>query len=794
MNVSIADLFENWARIVTRRPWLVLVLAFAIVAGFASRIPLIVVDTSTEGFLHRDDPIMVAYDDFRAKFGRDDSIVIGIETSDPFTFVFLERLRDFHEDLERSTPFVAEITSMLNARWTHGVGDQLLVEDLVEPWPTDPSDLDTLRARVADNPLYRNNLISEDGRIVTVFIELETFVQTGIDSDGRPLERYLSGDENREVIDAARSVIDRHQASNFAIHTVGLTWMADRLAFRLLEDLPKLVRRALIAMAVILFALFGSIRGVVLPLVVVMTALVVTFAALPLLGMTYQLPTQVVALSLMAIGIGDSVHVLAMYYHRRRAGRAHDDALAEAFAHAGPAILITSLTTAAALLSFLSAELAPISNLGLLLPIGVGAAFVATVTLLPALLTVLPEPKRQPTQRSFELIERGIRAIGLWAADHPRTTLGAAAIALTISVFGVVQVRFVHDALRWFPEGDSIRDSTLLLDDRLGGIVSLEILFETDAQDAVKNPELLNALDDLTTLNNVYSEQSRGDAALRIAKTISIVDLLKETNRALNENRQASYRLPESKDLVAQELLLFELSGNDDLSDLADYQYQTARMTLRVPWLDATAYGEFAEGLTEIYRERIDDLADVHMTGRIALLSRTMTAVIQSMTSSYALAFAAVAPLMMIFLGSVRLGLVSMIPNLLPVVAAVGLLGWLDIPLDVFTLLTGSITLGVAVDDTIHFMHGVRKEIEAHGDVRAAIEQTLRVTGQALFSTTLILCCGFGLYATAYMQNFANFGIVTSFALATALLADIAVAPALVTIMGERSNTASRTA
>ncbi len=788
MMESVRNLFESWARFVTRHPWSVLVISLLGVAAFASRIPHIVVDTTTEGFLHKTDPELVAYDDFRERFGRDDSIFVGIETDDPFTFDALERLRDLHEDLESNTPHLYEITSMLNARWTRGNDDQLLVEDLVEEWPTDQRDLDALRERVSANPLYVDNLISRDGRITTVLLDIDTFVQTGIDDDGRPIQRYLSGSEQRAVVEAVRSAVERHTTPEFDIHAVGILWMADRLAYRMLDDLPTLVRRALVAMVVILFALFGTVRGVLLPLCVVVSSMFVAFGSLPLLGMPYQLPTQVVALSLLAIGIGDSIHVLAIYYHYRRDGMCKNDALIDAFAHAGPAILLTSLTTAGALLSFISAEVAPISNVGVLLPIGVAAAFVTTITILPALLVILPEPKKQPTQRSFHFIERGLRGAGLWAADHPRATLSVAAVVLAVAGVGASQVRFSHNPLLWFPEGDVLRDSTLYLNERLGGVVTLEVLFETGEPDGVKSPELLRAIEDITKSNAAYRDRSD---TVSIGKTISIVDLLKETNRALNENSDDAYRLPSSRELVAQELLLFELSGNNDLEDLADYQYETARMTVRAPWVDGTRYGDFINSLMADYRESAGDLADISMTGRVPLLGRTMSAVIQSMTASYIFAFAAVTPMMMLFLGSARLGLISMIPNLLPVVTAVGLMGWFGLPLDVFSLLTGSITLGVAVDDTIHFMHGVRSELALTDDVRGAIERTLSMTGQAMFSTTLILCVGFGLYASAYMRNLVNFGVVTAFALAVALLADILVAPALVSLMGRRSNSGS---
>jgi len=788
----VASGFGRWGAFVARHPWPVLIVALTVCGAFASRLPHVELDTTVEAFLHADDPTLVAYDDFRARFGRDDPIIIGIETPAPFSREFLERLRAFHDDVEASVPHLDDVTSMLNARWTRGRDDELLVRDLVENLPETEADIVALRERVAANPLYLNTLISADGRLTTMEVVLDSYVQDGVDDDGAPVLRHLTSEENSEVMTSLVEVLDRHRGDEFALHTAGLTFMADRLAFRLIDDVRSHVRLAVLLSAATLFVMFGRIKPVVLTLLVAGLSVACTIALLPLLSLPYQPPTQLVPASLFAIGIGDSVHILAIYYQRRERGDDRSAALATAFAHSGAAILMTSVTTAAAMMSFLTAEIAPIARIGLLMPAGVMIAFALTSTLLPALVVLLPErPRSIRTRRS--LLDRVVIGAGIRAARTPWLTVMVAAVVLLAAVVGAARVRFSHDPVRWFPPGDSFRVSSELLNERLGGIVAAEILFETGEKDAVLDPRLLAGLERITRYNDELGPSGPGlapadaRAGLHVAKTISVVDLLKEINRALNENRASHYVLPDSRELVSQELLLFELSGSDDLEDFVDYEYTTARMTVRVPWIDAVGYGDFLDRLTARYREIVGDDAELIVTGRLPVLTRTFTAVIHSMARSYLFAFVAITPLMILILGRPGLGLLAMIPNLFPVVAALGLMGWLGWPLDAFSLLTGSIVLGLAVDDTIHFMYGFHNEYARSGDAVQAVRETLATTGQALFFTTVILCAGFGVYLGGYMRNLSTFASITVLSLLVAFLADIALAPALVVLASRRA-------
>jgi len=257
----------------------------------------------------------------------------------------------------------------------------------------------------------------------------------------------------------------------------------------------------------------------------------------------------------------------------------------------------------------------------------------------------------------------------------------------------------------------------------------------------------------------------------------------KEIHQALNENREEFYAIPSDRELVAQELLLFENSGSDDLEDLVDSRFQVARLTMKLPMVDAVGFEDLLAQVEPAFAETLGDRAGYTITGNWAILGQTINALVRSLSRTYVMAFLTIAPLMMILLGSLRLGALSMLPSVGAIVVTVGLMGWAEIPLDAFTLMVGSVALGLAVDDTIHFMHNFRRAYSRTGDSRSAVRTTLESTGQALLFTSLVISAGFLVYMFASMKNLYFFGLLTAIAIAVAFLANVTLAPALVTLV-----------
>jgi len=793
--------FSTFGHLIYRHHWKTLLLLLALVGTLVSQLPKLTLDTSTEGFLHQEDPTLIAYNKFREQFGRDELILLTIKTQDIFAADFLHKLQKLHRELADNTPYLDDITSLVNARDTRGAKGELLVEDLLENWTGDAQQLAAIKQRALANPVYHNMLLSDDGTITTIVLKTDAFESTqntddalaGFDDGGLELDPQknaertpLSDAQNSEVVKVVHDIAKQYDSDNFRIYLAGSPVVTDVLKKAMQQNMKKFMGMALVAISLVLLLLFRRLSGVVLPMLTVILSLLSTLGLMAALGIPFKLPTQILPSFLLAVGVGASVHLLSVFFRRlqllhegeeRSESSSHKEAaISYALGHSGLAIVMTSLTTAAGLASFAGAEVAPISDLGLVAAIGVLIALLFTLVLTPALLSILPI-KAKTSDRATKR-HRRMDVLMVWiadtATDRSRLVLLISAAVLLFGLSGALQVKFSHKPFEWLPKDNPARIATDFVDQKMGGASSVEVVVDTGEKNGFYQPERMAGL---AQLAGEIGALKQGE--LFVGKTLSLADILKEINKALHENREAFYKIPDNRPLIAQEFLLFENSGSDDLEDFVDSQFSKARFTIKMPWVDAILYDDFLNEVRQRFSKVFGDGVNITTTGMNALLGRTMSATIFSMAESYIIAAVVITLMMILLIGNVRIGLVSMVPNLTPIILTLGLMGWLGLPLDLFTMLIGSIAIGLAVDDTIHFMHNYRRYHHETGDVKQAVRKTLLSSGRAMVVTTIVLAIGFFLYMGANLSNLVNFGLLTGFTIITALLADLFMAPAL---------------
>ncbi|MBW2713754.1 MAG: MMPL family transporter [Deltaproteobacteria bacterium] len=343
---------------------------------------------------------------------------------------------------------------------------------------------------------------------------------------------------------------------------------------------------------------------------------------------------------------------------------------------------------------------------------------------------------------------------------------------------GISRLQFEYDPIHWFPPDHQVRTDIEHVDANLGSSHNLEVLVDTGRENGLIDPELLNKFEKI----GYRLDAMRGADDLHIVKMVSLNQVLKEIHQALNGNDPEYYVVPQDRKLIAQELLLFENSGADDLEDLVDSNFQLARFTLLLPYAPPMTFFNFFPEVVDQFESVLGDDVKITATGNVATIARSMAVLRISLTKSYAIALIIITPLMILVLGSLRAGLIAMVPNLAPIICTLGLMGWVGLPLDPFTLMIGSIAIGLAVDDTIHFMHNFRKYFEVHGDSKTAVRETLKTTGAALLMTSIVLSLGFFIYTFSTLDNLTFFGLLTGFTILTAFLADVTISPAVMTL------------
>ena len=787
------ELFSDW---LFENAKITIVVIFVLVAGIASQLPSLKIDTTTEGFLHKTDPMRVQYDVFRDQFGRDEKLMIAVKTQNIFDLDFLEKLDRFHHALEDELPNIKGVDSLINARNTYGIEGELIVEPLIDNLPQNNEDLISLKETVTNNSLYKNSLYSEDFRMTTVTIDTETYSNNGASQDATNLEfddslefdddsiggqrLYLTDAENDEIISQTQQIMQRFNDDNFEIYLSGSAAIAGIFKQALMNDSVIFISLMMIVIMIVLFVLFRRVSGVILPLSCVSLTLIMTVSLMSIFSAPFTMATQIMPTFLLAVVTSASIHLLAVFYKDFAKTNDKKKSLRYAMGHSGLAIIMTSVTTAVGLWSFSFSGVAPVADLGVFASSGVMVGLVFTLVFLPALVSVtnFKVVKQKSSEDEHSLMDRALIGISVFATTRPKLIISVSTVLIICAAIIAAQLRFSHFPLQWLPEDNFARVATEAVDENLKGSLTLEVIIDTEKTNGLYNPELLRVIDDVSKNINSISTGN-----MFVGKVISYIDVIKETNRALNENRDEYYAIPDDSDLIAQEFLLFESSGNNDLASLVDANYSKARLTLKTPFIDSLEANTFIDNAQIYLDQKFGSLAKVTFTGIGTLMTVTFEEAIYSSAVSYILAFSLITILMVLLIGNLKIGLISMIPNLLPIVILSTIMVIFKMPLDMFTLLIGAIALGLAVDDTVHFMHNFRRYELQYNDVDKAVRLTLMGTGRAITLTSIVLALGFLVLTFSQMNNMFDFGVLTASAILVALLADFFLMPAIMKLI-----------
>ena len=779
--LSIEAAFGRFGRFAFNHPWRVIVVLLLLYCALIAQLPKLTTDTSIEGFLRSDDPVLLTYNRFREQFGRDELIIVALEQPQLFTLESLRTLQKLHAELEADVPYLDTIDSLVNARHIYGDDDELVVEDLLQALPKDDAQLNALRERVLTHPLYVNSLISKDATVTTLLLKLVTKYNAAADAE-KPQWRYLSDAQMQQASNSVAEVLRGYESHYTAVHVAGSPAFTVAVNKEMQYNTLLFAALTIAIIVVVLALLFRRVSGVVLPLLLVFMALTSTFSTLPLFGAPFQLPMTILPSFVLAIGVGTAIHVLTIFYRHFDRSSDKQDAISNALSTTGLAVFFTSATTAAGLSSFAGGDLVPVANLGMFAAVSMVFIFCYSIFLLPALLAVLPLKSRASShQARATLVDRFTASCAAIAIRFPVPVVLASCALLVLGLASASQLKFSHDMKQWFSPTHPIIVATNFIEEHMGGTVPIEIMVSAGADTPLQQPALLTKLERLQNELAAYANNG-----VSVGKILSVTDMIKETNQALHSNDAHYYRIPQRRDLAAQEFFLLELSGADDLFQLVDTDYEVARITAMLPMLDAFHYSDFMHTIESRYQQVLGDDVEVYTTGMAPLLHKTMGDVIKTTALSYTIAVAVITLMMIALLGSFKLGLLSMLPNLLPIVTVLGLMNVFAAPLDMYSMTIGAIAIGLSVDDTVHFMHTFKRLLHATGDVAESIRETLASAGKAMTITTIVISLSFFNYMFSDMINLFNFGLYTGLCIVLALLADLLFAPALMLLVYRR--------
>ena len=710
------------------------------------------------------DPEIEYLAEFREEFGDEDRFVfvVAVSPDTVFTASRLAQIDAISTELDQIEE-VDKVLSLTTVPLVRGQPGYVEVRPFIEEIPEDPSELATLATEATGYRLFVRRLVSTDSQAAGIMVSLGSGLS---DEKAR-----------RPTIKAIEEVVSRHQGqAELDLYVNGLPVVQRSYAVLMQSDLFRSVGISAIAMLLALFVLFRNVLGAVVPLATVLVAVVWSVGIMQMRAIPFNIINAVVPTLLMVIGVSDAIHLVSRYYEELGAGKEKWTAIRDALREVGAACFLTSFTAAAGFYSLVVAKVDIIKELGRTASIGIGLAFAVIILAVPLLLLAAPKPSPRQTKH----IDSGpISRILRWnlhiVTHHPMRVVAVTFVVAVVAAFGALRLEAQSFLLEEIRSSHPISIANKVQEEHLSGVLPVVIDIRTDRPNGALDPVLLRRQRDII-------EALVADP--RIGQASGLSDLIVEMNHVLRGEED----IPQTQMAVERTLLLYENSEDSSfLDDLTNFDRSRAPIFLTFRDVGSAAYfdwyhhwvGNQKKGTPGALADMFPPDVSVKVTGAGVIANRALNNIIRDMMASLSLAFLLIFLAMTILFRSLRIGVFVMLPNVLPLLLLSGMMGWLAIPLRTSTVLIFSLGLGLAVNDTIHFLARYRAERDDSGDLDGRIERTLNTTGRAIIFTSVILILGFlSLLSSSFIGIF-QLGILGTTAIFGALLGDLFLLPVL---------------
>lgn len=744
---------------------LIVILAALVVSGvFATHIGSLRVIVDPNDNLPQEHPYVVASNTIERTFGGANLVVIGIESvaGDIFQAEILSKIVRITDGILDIPGVVRSNVMSLAARKAKdiaGTEDGMVVRPLMEKVPRTAEDMAHLKHALKANPIYLDSIVSKQGTMAVVIADFKF---------GPELRGY------RAIKERIDSVIAPERDSTVRIYqsgiSINLAWLEIYS-----ERMMALFFAALAIIMAVLYLSFRSLQGMLVP---ILTALMSVIWGLGLMGLlsipmdTFNATTPIL---IMAVAAGHSVQILKRYYEEY--GRLHNNeqAVIASFASIGPVMLTAGGIAVTSFLALTAFPTLTIRVFGVFTAIGILSAILLEMTFIPAFRSLLPSPKRYETERerSVDWLARPLDAIAqiILARRWPLVFGGLAGLLIVLFI-GINRVTVDNSLKGNFSADSPVRLDDVPLNDGMGGTNTLYLLIEGPEIDSMKNPAVLRAIETVQThLQGKYE---------LVGKTQSLADFLKRMNRAMHADDGAFDRLPESRELTAQYLLLYSMSGDPaDFDTYVDYDYRSA-----VIWAylktDSTAYIErlIAE-LRPVIAQEFPSEYKISIGGGMAQGAALNDVMVKGKLLNIGVIAASIYCIASLVLRSALAGIFVLIPLALAVIANFGIMGWTGIRLDIGTAAVSAMAVGVGADYAIYLIYRLREEIRKHGDPAHALQTTLRTAGKAVVYVALAVGSGYAVLMFTGFGMHARLGFLVAIAMLVSCAAAIVVLPAM---------------
>ena len=769
------DTVVAYARWLVRRRWLVVGLSIVLALGLASGMRFLSFSTDYRVFFSDKNPQLTAFEELQNIYTKDDNLLIAIKPAegDLFTAETLTALAAFTEAAWQ-TPFSTRVDSLTNFQHSAAVGDDMFVADLVDPDAgLDANAIARIKALALAEPLIVDRLISRDGRTTGVNITL-MFPQADMTEVPAAMAHIRA-----LVADFA----GKHPDLQFVI--TGNTALSNAFAELSQSDMESLVPLMYGALLIVMIAFLRSAAGTVGTVVVIGLSAAAAMGVGGWLGVVLTPPSVTAPTIILTVAVADSIHILSTMLKEMRLGRERHEAIVEALRINMDPVFLTSLPTAIGFASLNFSDAPPFRDLGNLTAYGVVAAWFFSVTLLPALMALLPGGSRAREAKGPDVLERAMEALAEFVIAR-RKPLMWSTTAVIVALAAMIPRIDLNDAfIDYFDRGVPFRDNTDFVMENLTGIYQLHYSLPAGDTGAVAEPAFLEHVDAFAAW---YREQPG------VMHVNSINAIMRRLNRNLHGDDPAYYALPDDRQLSAQYLLLYELSlpYGLDLNNQINVDKSATRVVVTTENMTTRESRDLAARAAAWLGENFPSAADAEATGPVVMFSYLSERNINSMILGTILAILLISTSLILALRDLRHGLVSLFPNTVPAVMAFGIWGILVGEIGVAASVLGAASLGIIVDDTVHFLSKYLRARREQGlSAEDAVRYAFATVGVALTVTSVVLVGGFSVLSLSNFLPNEVMGEMMAVTITCALLADFLLLPPLLIAMDAGKNGAA---
>ncbi len=740
--------FISW---IERHPWLTFGATGLITALFLIGIAVkgLAVESDIINFLPKDNPAVVAYRQARDTYGSSDLFIVALKHPETiFNTTTLAKFKELEASLE-ALPGVDSVSGPASADLIYGTETAIVVEEAMAVVPQSPEAIALYRERVLKDRNLRGLIVAEEGRAGAIIIRLlpGADIPAMVTSIGELAESYRGPEQ---VFKAGVEVL-RIEAGNSSI-----------------SDIQKLIPFVFVILVLILYLSFHSVRGVLLPLSVVVLSTLWTFGTMAFTNQPITPFLVVMPILLIAIGAADGIHILNKYYEDVASGeRDRRRVLASTMAEMATPVILTSVTTAAGFLGLLTSLMWPQRSLGVLSAVGILYAMLLSLTLVPALLSVLPLPRPRLRQRAFEdaWLSRLLGGVANKVGRRPVLVSVLAVATVFLLALQIPRLAIESQPTKFLGDGSEVVKATHVIDEEFGGSLQLAVDVRTGKRDGLKDPAVLQDMAELeaflVSLPHVGTVQS-------LAKVVM------QLNETLHASDPAFYAIPDDPRMLSQLLLLY--SG--DLENLALGDFSRGEVVASVADLDTSDTLELVEEVNTYLQENFDS-AEAELVGTVNIIAALVPALTSSQVTSLAVAMAVALLIMRLLLRSFMVSLISLIPLAFAIVGEFGIMSLTQTPLDFITVMLASIAVGVGIDYSIHFLSRYYHEVKGGQSASAAYEKTARTVGKGIVYNALAITLSFAVLLLSSFRGNVNFGWLVMLTMIISSISALVVIPSV---------------